>query len=300
MTPREKARNEVSPSTCTWLLCGVLATVLLAPIAGIAASHQQASAGNAAYARGAYDEAVTAYREGLIDQPDSLLLRFNLGAALYKLGKYDEAAAAFSAVAASGEEQWIARAAYNLGNTLYRIGESAEASDPKTAVSSYEQALMVYRRAMAADAEDTDAKYGHEFVARKLEELLERQAQQENQQQQQQEQSGEQDQGQEAQQQDQAGDDQQQEQDSRDAEASPEQDSEQSQRQQADARELPSPQPSSAGQSPQAPSEEEQQESLDRQAARAILDSASSEELGPEDITRATGVAGSAIPAKDW
>jgi len=277
----------------------LILVAFLAPADCHAASNAQAAAGNAAYARKAYSEAVDAYREGLLDQPDSLLLRFNLGAALYSMANYEEAAAAFTTVAASGDEEWIARAAYNLGNSLYRIGESKEASDPKAAVESYQQALLVYRRAMAADAEDTDAKYGHEFVARKLKQLLERQAEQQQQDQQgeqQQDQGGEpppeqdqsQDQGQEQEQQEAQGDEQQQQESTQgeQAESSEEQDQTQ--------------QPASEGASEQPQSEQEKQQSLDRQAARAILDTASAEELGPEDISRAVGIAGEGRPAKDW
>jgi len=291
-------------------LFALILIALLSPTHCRAQPNAQAAAGNAAYARKAYSEAVDAYREGLLDQPDSLLLRFNLGAALYSLANYEEAAAAFTTVAASGDEEWIARAAYNLGNSLYRIGESKEASDPKAAVESYQQALLVYRRAMAADAEDTDAKYGHEFVARKLKQLLERQAEQQQQdqqgeqqqqdqqgEQQQQDQGGEQppeqeqgqDQGQEQEQQQQAQGDEQQQQESTQGEQS-ESSEEQDQTQQS----------ASEGASEEPQSEQEKQQSLDRQAARAILDTASAEELGPEDISRALGVAGDGRPAKDW
>jgi Ca-activated chloride channel family protein len=128
-----------------------------------------AAEGRRLYDQGKYAEAVAKYREALVEEPESALLRYNLGTTLYREGKYDEAVAAFSQVAA--EEDWTARAAYNLGNAFYQIGHKAEETAPESALASYGQALLAYRRAMAADPGDEDPKYGHELVTARLREL---------------------------------------------------------------------------------------------------------------------------------
>ncbi len=158
-----------------------------------AASSSPGAEGRRLYDEGKFSEAAAKYREALVEEPDSALLRFNLGAASYREGKYDEAMTAFSQVAA--DEGWTARAAYNLGNALYQVGEKAESGDAQAALTSYQQALLAYRRAMAADPRDEDSKYGHELVAQRMRELerkIEEQKQKEEQQKQQQKQQQEQ------------------------------------------------------------------------------------------------------------
>ncbi|MGD9763676.1 MAG: VWA domain-containing protein [Candidatus Binatia bacterium] len=163
-----------------------------------------ASHGNQLYADRQYEAAASQYGEGLIDAPGSVELQFNLATALYKQEKYADAIQTFEKVAASGEPTWIARAAYNAGNARYRLGASAEQSDAQAALASWEAALADYKRAMVADPDDTDAKFNHEFVERKIAELkqkLEDQAKQQQQEQQQQQQGDEEQQQQQEQQQ---------------------------------------------------------------------------------------------------
>ena len=296
----------------------------------------RAAEGNRLYDAGKYDEAVGKYGEGLIDMPASPLLQFNLAAALYKQGKYDEAIAALTKVVASGDPRWSGPGNYNMGNAEYRLGANAEASDPQAAIKDYEEALACYKRSMVADAADTDAKLNHEFVTRKLDELKKRleeqKKQQEAQQQQQekQEQQQQQEQEQKPEQAEQQPQDQQQDQDQQQAQQpqdqqqdqgeqqaqqdqqQPQNDQQQAeqpqgeeQREQAQQQQEPSqdqqqqaaqqPQPSSAG-----AAAGEQTESPDQRAAHAVLDTARQEELGPEDVERAVGVAGVGEPAQDW
>src|SRR5262245_16259263 len=134
----------------------------------------RAAEGNRLYDAGKYDEAASKYGEGLVDLPASPLLQFNLATALYKQGKYDESIGALTKAAASGEPQWLARANYNMGNAYYRLGANAESSDPQTAIKNYEESLACYKRSMVADAADGDAKFNHEFVSLKLDELKKR------------------------------------------------------------------------------------------------------------------------------
>ena len=278
----------------------------------------RAAEGNRLYDSGKYDEAATKYGEGLIDAPASPLLQFNLSAAFYKQGKYDEAIAALTKTAASGEPQWLAPANYNMGNAYYRLGSNAEASDPQAAIKSYEEALACYKRSMVADAADTDAKLNHEFVARKLEELKKRLEEQQKQQQDQQDQKqqqqeqkpqqqdqGEQQQQPQDQQQDQGGEQAQQDQQQQRSEQQPPSEpkpggDEQQQPDQGGEQQQADQQPQQGGGGGAQAQAADQGESPDQKAAHAVLDTARREELAPEDVERAVGVAGVGEPAQDW
>ena len=173
----------------------------------------RADEGNQLYSAGKYEEAASKYGEGLIDAPASPLLEFNLATALYKQGKYDEAVKALEQVEASGDPQWVAPAAYNAGNAQYQLGAGTESSNPQSTIKSWTQALVDYRRAMVADPNDTDAKFNHELVSRKLAELrkkLEEQKQKQDEEKQKQDEEKDQEQKDQEQQDQQKQDDQKQ------------------------------------------------------------------------------------------
>jgi Ca-activated chloride channel family protein len=279
----------------------------------------RAAEGNRLFDAKKYDGAVQKYGEGLVDAPGSPLLQFNMAAALYMQGKYDEAIKALGKVAAEGDPKWTDRASYNLGNAYYRLGSNAETSDPQSAISSYEQALAAYKRSRAANPDDTDAKFNHEFVAEKLDELKKRleeqkKQQQQNQQQQNQQQQDQQQQDQQAQDQNQSPQnqqnernqqsqqDQQQQQEAGQQEQQPGEGQEERQ-QAAGAQPQGEPQDQQAEQQPGGTgvTSDEAQKTAQQQAAQAVLDTARDEELGPEDVQRQqVGVAGVGEPAEDW
>jgi Ca-activated chloride channel family protein len=289
------------------------------------------------YATGKFEEAASKYGEGLVDAPESPLLQFNLATALFKQGKYEEAITSFQKVAASGDPAWVARANYNLGNAYFRVASAAETDNPQDAIGGYEQALASYKRSMVADPADGDAKFNHEYVARKLEELKKKLAEQQKEQEQQQEQQPEQQEQQEQQPQEQGQENEQQEQQPQPEEQqeqqqeqaqpqqAPEQGEEQQQQEQAAEpepepgeeqaqHEQPQPEPQAAPDEAAAEPQdqqdaqaagggvagEEQPDTPEQRAAHAVLDVARSEELGPEDIARPAGIAGVAEPAQDW
>ena len=146
----------------------VLAFMLMSAATFAHAAPDPSVEGYRLYAEGQYDDAAQRWREALIDEPDSALLRYNLGAALFRDSKFEDAAQAFGRVASSSDPQWKQKAAYNWGNSLYRVGQNAETSQPDAAVKSWEQALEAYRLAMAADPSDEDPKLAYEFVSGRL------------------------------------------------------------------------------------------------------------------------------------
>jgi Ca-activated chloride channel family protein len=298
-----RARAPEQVSTTAFLL------VLLPLLVGwFDAPGDRAAEGNRLYAAGKYAEAADRYGEGLVDAPRSPLLQFNRGAALYKQGKYAEAIEAWTKVAASGEEEWIARAAYNLGNAQYQLGSNAEQGDPQAAIASYVQALASYKRAMGADSQDEAPKFNHELVEhrlselkRKLEEEKKRQEEQRQEEQEQQREQGQEDESPQEQQQEQATQEPQQPDgaEQREERQDQEQAAEQPQPEEGQQQEQAQPEEQQAAGGEPAAGEEPQRD-LERQAAQAVIDVARDEELGPEDIQRPAGVAGVVEPAQDW
>ena len=124
--------------------------------------------GNRLFHAGQFEEALTHYGQVLVDDPDSPLLNFNMGAAHYKAGNYDAALSSLGRVPGEDDAQpRTARTAYNLGNTQYQIGAAAEAVQPQAALEAYTAAQAAYRRALGLDPSDQDAKFNYELVAKK-------------------------------------------------------------------------------------------------------------------------------------
>jgi len=255
--------------------------------------HAKAREASQLYEKGDFDAATQKYNEALTDDPDSYLLQYNRGASLYRQDKFADAAAAFGRAPAADP----AEVAYNTANAKYRLGAAAAESDPQKALGLYAEALAAYRRAMGANPDDVDAKFNHELVERKLEELkkkLEEQKQDE-----QQEQEQEQDQQQQAEpqespkQQDQQSDQQaQQDEQRRQEEAAQRQ-----QQQQADAE-------GEAAEQPQQPesamSGERREGEMSEREARALLDAARDQEVSPEEIIERMQGAAVLEPSQDW
>ena len=194
-----------------WSSVLVLLLCALANIGWLGAERDRAREGNRLYDAGRYDEAGTAYGEGLVDYPESTRLRFNLGAAQYRQGNLTDAVATLGKLlpGVTGEEpvgpppsktpDLAAEAAYNVGNARYRLGQSMEEQDPQHAIALYEQALLAYKWAMALDPDDDAPKFNHEFVARHSKELKERLEEQQRQKEQEQKEQQEKQQEQEQQ-----------------------------------------------------------------------------------------------------
>jgi Ca-activated chloride channel family protein len=274
------------------------------------------------YEKGDFEAATQKYNEALTDDPDSYLLQYNRGASLYRENKFEDAAAAFGRApvadpAAPGE------VAYNAANAKYRLGAAAAESDPQKALGLYAEALAAYRRAMGANPDDVDAKFNHELVEKKLEELrkkLEEQQQEQEQQQQEQQQSDQQQQeeqqeSQPQEQQDQRQQPQDEQQQSAQQQPEPQGDeqSQQSDRQPQDQaaqqqeqqqeRQQPGEE-GEAGESQQRPesavSAERREGEMTEHEARALLDAARDQEVRPDEIIERMQGATVLEPSQDW
>jgi Ca-activated chloride channel family protein len=136
-------------------------------------------AGNRLYNRELYDEAMTKYTEVLVDSPNSPYMHFNIGNAAYKKEDYEEAIKSYTRTASTAPDAVLeSKAYYNLGNCKYRQGRLKENTNLGEAISLYREALDYYKQALDRSPEDTNAKYNHEFVERKMKELLDKQKQQ--------------------------------------------------------------------------------------------------------------------------
>jgi Ca-activated chloride channel homolog len=102
---------------------------------------------------------------------------YNSGVTAYHSNDFAHAAQLFESATASPDRALQQRALYNLGNTAFRLGESQQTQ----AQQLWQRAIKDYESALALDPEDADAKFNHDFVKKKLEELKKQQQQQQNQ-----------------------------------------------------------------------------------------------------------------------
>lgn len=111
--------------------------------------------GNRNYHNQAYEKAMQSYTEAQIEDPDSLILHYNLGNVLYQQGAYETAIAEFEQVVSADDPVLAALAYYNLGNACFRL-------------KKYDTAIEHYKNALLANPRDEDAKFNLELARRFL------------------------------------------------------------------------------------------------------------------------------------
>jgi Ca-activated chloride channel family protein len=164
-------RPQLVARTATMLaLLGVLAL----------SSSAQASIQSAeqAYRKGDYSTAEKQYEQATEQRPDAAPLQFNLGAAAYKSGQYDAALPAFQKALNTDQVGVQQQAYYDMGNTQYRMGQKTEKSAPDDTIKTWQNAVQSYEAAMKLKPDDADAKFNHDYVQKKLEQLQKQQQQQ--------------------------------------------------------------------------------------------------------------------------
>ncbi len=132
----------------------LLATGAQARTIGDRAVSRNEAAG-ALYDAGRYEEALQAYKEALVERPESARLHLNVGDALFQLGDFEGALGEFERVSAADDPALAALGHYNKGNAHFQLQDYA------AAVEAYKQALQ---RAPG----DADAKANLELALQRL------------------------------------------------------------------------------------------------------------------------------------
>jgi Ca-activated chloride channel family protein len=133
------------------------------------------------YKAGNYDQAFKEYEQLLQRKADDPRLHFNAGAAAYRNSQFAEAAKQFNAAIASPDLKLQQLSYYNRGNAEYWLGEKDQ--DPTKRTEAWEKSLKDYELSMKLNPQDPDARFNHDFVKKRLEELKQQQQQQKNSQQ---------------------------------------------------------------------------------------------------------------------
>lgn len=144
MLLRRKDKNPTAWMACLaafFLLTGFFET-----------SQDTVKKGNEHFQNKRYQSALEAYRKVQVKKPDVPEVLYDLGTALYKVDAFQESAKDLEAAALKAKEpQFKARALYNKGNVQYRLG-------------NFEEAIDAYKKVLALDPGDKDAKYNLEFL----------------------------------------------------------------------------------------------------------------------------------------
>ena len=123
--------------------------------------------GNEHFAKEEYNDALAAYQDALLEDPESPELHFNIGNVLYKGERYGEAMEKYRRALSSDDITFPEKVHYNMGNAQFRQGQWGEA------IASYKEALK-----LAPD--DMDAKFNLELAQAKLKEQNQQQQQQQD------------------------------------------------------------------------------------------------------------------------
>jgi Ca-activated chloride channel family protein len=132
-------------------------------------------AGNKAFEKGNFQEALDLYRQAETERPETPELYYNEANALVETGKYEEAVEKFTKALNTDDITLQARAYYNGGNGFFKKED-------------FRQAIEWYQKSLELNPDDMDAKYNLELARNRLREQMERQPQDKQQQQQQQQQ----------------------------------------------------------------------------------------------------------------
>jgi Ca-activated chloride channel homolog len=142
----------------------VAAALIFLSVSGV-----HAATGVEEYESGHFDKAMTDFSQQLKNDPDSVKLQYNAGAAAYKLGDYPKAVDHFTKALLSEDGKLREEASYNLGNSLVRRGEAAKGNDEKKA--DWKNAIQHYTEALNLDSKNKQAQENRDIVKKLLEDL---------------------------------------------------------------------------------------------------------------------------------
>jgi Ca-activated chloride channel homolog len=117
------------------------------------------------YQEGLFPEAEKNFSQARSSRPDDPRLNYNLGSSYYKQEKFQEALQDYThAVLENSDPQLKKNSLYNSGNSLFKMGKLQEAE-------------AAYKKVLALDPSDMDAKFNLEFVREQLKKKEEEQKQ---------------------------------------------------------------------------------------------------------------------------
>ncbi len=310
---RRERKPVVTPGKAAALL---LASLALAPFASLASP----SSALREYNSGNYDAALQEFQALQKKQADPRL-NFNAGTAAYRDGQLEEAARQFGQALAGQDLQLQEKAYFNRGNTQYYLGEAAP--EPQQKTKAWEQAMKDFESSLKLNPQASDAKFNHEFVKKRLEELKQQQQNQSNDKQDQQQKNQDQKSQNNSQQQQQQQQDQKQQSEKEQQASQPQQSQDQRQQQQPkpsedqqQAQQSPAPQPGekppeqknqqeaatakeSEEESPEEKAQAQAEGKMTKEEARRLLDAQKSDEhLLPMPVEKKSE--SSKGPTRDW
>jgi len=182
LVPERKRQSKTAPGpgTVSKAALQAAAAVLFLPLAMTLNALGSPSSALREYKAGQYEEALKEYEHLLQRKGDDPRLHFNAGAAAYRNRQFEEAAKQFNEAVATPDLKLQQLSYYNRGNAQYWLGEKNQ--DPAKRSEAWEKSVKDYELSMKLNPQDADAKFNHEFVKKKLEELKQQQQQQQNQQ----------------------------------------------------------------------------------------------------------------------
>jgi Ca-activated chloride channel family protein len=259
----------------------VLAVVLASAMA-LAESGEVArlnEEGNRLYDEGRFEDALARYAEGLVMEPDSRVLHYNMGNALYRLGRVEEAIREYAAASRESRESASlgTAAPFNEGTARLTAG-------------NYEEAVERLRDVLLQAPADEDARHNLELA---LARLQEQQAQQERQKESQQEEGEQGEEGEAA-----KGDEQRDQQEQSDENQHP-RDGEESPDEEASPM-APQPQGGETAQEPEEAPRPETAEELSREEARRLLEALARDERADLKETLERPPAKKQKATRDW
>ena len=215
-------------------------------------ARQLAEKANKSLEQGDFEAAIQQYELALTQSNDPRIT-YNKAIAHYRRGEIDTARGLFESIVGKSDQQLAAKARYNIGNAYYAEAvKFLDDKNPKVAISKLSSAIDEYRRALALDRKDRDARTNIELAYRLRKQLEQKEQQNEKQQQDQQDKD----------QDDQDQDDQDPDSDSDQQQDPDQQDPQQNQDQPSESDEQESPQDSQQDQSDeQEPSDQQQSDS---------------------------------------
>jgi Ca-activated chloride channel family protein len=125
--------------------------LILAHLVAIPDAEASATEAAKAFKGERYEEAVTLYKEALVEEPDNTRLAYNLGVAAYRSGDFDTAITQFDAVVRANDRRLVKKSLFNMGNSRVAAGFEGLEDTPALTKGLWESALADYQNALALD-----------------------------------------------------------------------------------------------------------------------------------------------------